>query len=78
MNQDVYCRWLTDHGLTPLQVCLSFAMSQPEVSWVVVGVDSLKQLREILAFAKNFATTSPESMMSDDLDLINSSRWSSL
>jgi hypothetical protein len=71
-------RWLTDHGLTPLQVCLSFAMSQPEINRVVVGVDSLKQLREILACAKNFVTISPESLMSDDLDLINPSRWSSL
>jgi len=78
LSQDVYYRWLTDHGLTPLQVCLSFAMSQPEINRVVVGVDSLKQLREILACAKNFVTISRESLMSDGPDLIDAFCWSSL
>tara|TARA_B100000686_G_C16072919_1_gene610179 strand:+ start:285 stop:446 length:162 start_codon:yes stop_codon:yes gene_type:complete len=53
-------------------------MSQSEINRVMVGVDSLKKMRQLLACAKNFVTISPESMMSDDLELINPSRWSSL
>ena len=75
---DDWHHWLTDHALTPLQACLSFATSQTEINRVVIGVDSLEQLREILACAENPGTIPPESLMSDDLDLINPSHWSSL
>ena len=73
---DDWHRWLTDHALTPLQACLNFATSQPEINRVVVGVDSLEQLREIFACAENLGKIPPESLMSDDLDLINPSHWS--
>jgi CMP-2-keto-3-deoxyoctulosonic acid synthetase len=46
-------------------------MSQSEINRVVVGVDNLEQLQEILACAENPGTIPPESLMSDDLDLIN-------
>ena len=75
---DDWHRWLTDHALTPLQACLSFATSQPEINRVVVGVDSFEQLQEILACAENPGTVPPESLMSDDLDLINPSHWRTL
>ncbi len=68
-------RWLDDQALTPLQACLGFALSQSGIGRVVVGVDSLKQLQEILASVKNSALTPPKSLMSEDLDLINPSRW---
>jgi aryl-alcohol dehydrogenase-like predicted oxidoreductase len=71
-------RWLTDHALTPLQACLAFVLSQPEINRVVVGIDSLEQLRGILACVENPGTIPPESLMSDDLDLINPSHWSKL
>jgi aryl-alcohol dehydrogenase-like predicted oxidoreductase len=75
---DDWQRWLTDHALTPLQACLSFAISQPEINRVVVGVDSLEQLRGVFACAENTVNIPPETLMSDDLDLINPSCWSSL
>jgi aryl-alcohol dehydrogenase-like predicted oxidoreductase len=75
---DDWHRWLTDHALTPLQACLSFAISQPEINRVVVGVDSLEQLRGVFACAKNTFNIPPETLMSDDLDLINPSCWGSL
>jgi aryl-alcohol dehydrogenase-like predicted oxidoreductase len=75
---DDWHRWLTDHALTPLQACLSFAISQPEINRVVVGVDSLEQLRGVFACAKNTFNIPPETLMSNDLDLINPSCWGSL
>ncbi len=68
-------RWLDDQALTPLQACLGFVLSQPEIDRVVVGVDNLKQLQEILAGVKVSAITPPKTLISEDLDLIKPSHW---
>jgi aryl-alcohol dehydrogenase-like predicted oxidoreductase len=68
--------WLKDQALTPLQACIGFVASQSKVNRVVVGVDSLKHLQEILACNTKHFAVPPESLMSDDPDLINPSRWS--
>ena len=75
---DDWNRWLKDHALTPLEACLNFATSHPEINRIVVGVHSLEQLLGILACAKNASIVPSESLRSDDLDLINPSQWSSL
>lgn len=67
--------WTTDNGLTPLQACLGFAISRPEISRVVVGVDSLNQLEEILSSTLTAKITPPATLASNDEDLINPSRW---
>jgi hypothetical protein len=68
--------WLHDQALNPLQVCLSFVLSQPEIDRVVVGVDSLEQLQGILASVDAPPVVAPIDLMSEDLDLVNPSRWS--
>jgi aryl-alcohol dehydrogenase-like predicted oxidoreductase/RimJ/RimL family protein N-acetyltransferase len=70
--------WLAEHSLTPLQACMSFALSQREIGRVVVGVDSLAQFREILASTKNPTVVPPITLMSEDPSLINPSAWNSL
>ena len=45
---DQWEQWLTNTNSTPLQACLSYVFSLPEVSRIVVGVDGLSQLKEIL------------------------------
>ncbi len=50
--------------------------SYPEIDRVLVGVESLKQIKEILSGAKVEGVVPPKSLMSDDGDLINPSRWS--
>ena len=42
---------------------------------VVVGVDSLSQLQEIIAHGPAPAVTPPAELSSEELDLINPSRW---
>jgi len=71
-----WSRWLNDQSMTPVQACLGFAMLQPEISRVVIGVDSLKQLQEILASVAAPGVMPPATLMSEDLNLINPSRWS--
>ena len=73
---DQWHRWLDDQALTPLRACLGFALSQPEITRVVVGIDCLKQLREILAAgAEAPNVVPPATLMSGDLSLVNPSRW---
>lgn len=72
-------RWLNEVGLTPLQACLRYALSVEEVDKVVVGVDSVGQLREILvAAAAGSLTGLPNWPQSIDIDLLNPSRWNQL
>ena len=75
---DRWHHWLDDQQLTPLRACLGFALSQPEVDRVVVGVDSLNQLQEILSSVKTPAVEPPAALMSDDLHLINPALWNAL
>lgn len=69
-------RWLVEQALSPLQACLGFVLAQPEVGRVVLGIDSLEQLRGILASAGAPVVVPPTTLASQDLDLINPARWS--
>lgn len=72
-------RWLDEASLTSLQACLRYALSVEGVDKVVVGVDSVAQLREILAAAAAGPLTStPNWPQQIDIDLINPSRWNQL
>ena len=67
--------WLMETGLNPLQACLSFALSNPAIDRVVVGVDCLTQFQEILAAANIQAPQPPDRLCCEDPDLINPARW---
>lgn len=67
--------WLLSSGLTPLQACLGFVLSCPNIARVVVGVDSLKQLKEILSATALQTIEPPDQLCSNDPDLINPARW---
>ena len=69
--------WLGQQGLAPLEACLAFVLAHPEIDRAVVGVDSPRQLREILAAAGRPPIAPPDALASEDPDLINPSRWSS-
>ena len=69
--------WLEQNHLAPLEACLGHVFSYPEIDRVVVGVDSLRQLREILAAGAVPPVVAPDALASEDPDLINPSRWSS-
>lgn len=71
-------RWLHEQALTPLQACLGFVSVQPGISRVIVGVDSLEQLQQILDNLEAKPVMPPPDLMSQDIDLINPSRWSTL
>lgn len=68
--------WLTENALTPLQACLAFVLSHQEISRIVIGVDSVRQLKEIMSSLSITDITPPMSLMSNDENLINPSLWS--
>ena len=71
-------RWLESQALTPLQACLGFVLSHPAIDCVVVGVDSLRQLQEILCAADTKDVSVPLSLATDDLQLVNPSNWAKI
>jgi aryl-alcohol dehydrogenase-like predicted oxidoreductase len=70
--------WLNDAGVSPLRACLGYALAQPEVDCVVVGVESQAQMNEILSVASEPTIMPPEKFQCNDTDLINPSRWNDL
>jgi aryl-alcohol dehydrogenase-like predicted oxidoreductase len=70
--------WLKDNRISALQACILFALSEPRISRVVVGVDSLDQLKEISTATVDRQIDFPADIYSTDQKLINPSNWSSL
>ena len=71
----IYDDWLTQTKITSLQACLRYALSFPEISKVIIGVDSLNQLMDILKEAKGPAPEISELFKTHDSDLLNPSNW---
>ncbi len=67
--------WLCDNNISALQACLAFTLSQPEFKRVVVGVDSVDQLREIVSAAAMYREYKLPDIACDDINLIDPSRW---
>jgi aryl-alcohol dehydrogenase-like predicted oxidoreductase len=74
---DRWDRWLIDQEIEPVQACLASIFAQPEVDRIVIGTDSLEHLQGILANTGGLVELPPKFLMTEDLDLINPSRWSS-
>ena len=68
-------QWLIESNLTPLQACLGFVLANRHIDKVLVGVDTVKQLKEIISIAEPLQLDVPELFSSDDIDLVNPSRW---
>lgn len=67
--------WAIEAGSNPLRAALGHVLTYPEISRVVVGVDSLTQLNEILVCAQSAQQRAPETLATADPDLLNPARW---
>lgn len=70
-----WSRWLAETGLTPLQACLGYVLSVKDIDKVVVGVDSLLQLKEVLAASHSVLPSLPSWPQAIDADLIHPGHW---
>ncbi len=67
--------WLASEGLTSLQACIRYALAQPHVSQVVLGFDSVAQLRDMAEAAAGPALNSLPDWPAFDERLLNPSLW---
>lgn len=67
--------WLQEHETTPLHAALGFVLRTPGVDRAVVGVEAASQLREILAHLQPLEMDVPLDLASNDLELIDPTRW---
>lgn len=72
---DRWLAWCAAQGESPLQAALAFGCGLPGVERVIVGVESVRQLRELMAAAARAAPAPPEELCSGDRDLIEPRRW---
>ena len=75
VHWSAYTEWLRSAELTPLQACVRYSLSFPEISRVIVGVDSAHQLQKIVNSQDGFALDAPQSFCINDIDLLEPSRW---
>lgn len=71
-------QWLEQTGQTPLEACLRFVLSFPQIARVVVGVDSEAHLRQITNVSRQVCAAPPASLVCNDIELLNPSLWSRL
>lgn len=72
---DAWHAWCAEQGISPLQAAIQFVCGQNEVERVVLGVDSAPQLEEILGCLQSPAPLVPAEYGSEDVNLIDPSRW---
>jgi len=76
---DIWHNCLSEYQYTASAACLSYPLSLPEVDRVVVGLDSKRQLEELISITKmNVTPYDWTFMMSHDEQLINPHQWSRL
>lgn len=68
--------WLESNKISPVNACIQFLKTIPDVSNIVFGVDSLIQLKEIISyFQVNYKVAFPGHLASNDEDLIFPFKW---
>jgi len=73
-----YSEWLLSDEITPLQACVRYSLSFAEITKVIVGVDTARQLREIVEATGGSIPVLPRTLQVQDCDLINPSRWAAI
>lgn len=71
-------KWIQEIGLTPQEACLRYVHSFPQISKIVVGVDSANQLQELSAATQGVLPEVPSGLFSTDSDLLNPANWNKL
>jgi len=74
----IWHEWLNDNQITALEATIRHAVSMPEISKVLVGVDTVAQLKEIVLASPGILPDIPPEMFTNDADLLNPSNWGKL
>jgi aryl-alcohol dehydrogenase-like predicted oxidoreductase len=74
----IWHEWLNDNQITALEAAIRYAISIPEISKVLVGVDTKDQLKEIIISSDGFLPNIPPELYTNDDNLLNPSNWDKL
>ncbi len=69
--------FLQDHNVSAVQACLGFVKKFPEIQRIVVGIESYRQLQDLLLVADSSVYDVPVEISSNDMNLINPTFWTS-
>ena len=67
--------FLKNNNTNAVEECLNFAFSNQNINKFVIGVNSLKHLKDILHLKINFFTKNFEKLQSNNLNLIDPRKW---
>ena len=70
-----YHEWTKSNSLNSLNACLNYVNSIPELTKIVIGVDSYSHLQEIMECKSRPKLIFPEYLQSNDINLVNPSKW---
>jgi aryl-alcohol dehydrogenase-like predicted oxidoreductase len=70
--------WVLDMKMTPVEACLNHVLSFTHISKVIVGVDTLSQLKNIIASVKEPYIKIPSNLKTTDCQLINPANWQTI
>jgi aryl-alcohol dehydrogenase-like predicted oxidoreductase len=74
----IWHEWLNDNQITALEAAIRYVISMPEISKVLVGVDTKDQLKEIIVASNGVLPNIPTELYTNDVNLLNPSNWSRL
>jgi aryl-alcohol dehydrogenase-like predicted oxidoreductase len=72
---DEWDSWLSKQDYSAVEACLAFVIKEPLVDKVIVGIDTMDHIREILSSVNVDIPEYPKDLCTNDIDLINPSRW---
>ena len=78
VHWSAYDAWLRSAEVTPLQACLRYSLSFPEVARVIVGIETTGQLQAILEATGGLLPAPPSDLQAHDCDFLNPSVWATL
>lgn len=70
-----YDDWLVDAGISNIEACINPILQMDSVDKVIIGIESSKQLKEIIALTDKKHVEIPAFLSSQDLSLINPVMW---
>ena len=74
----IWHEWLNDSQITALEATIRYAISMPEISKVLVGVNAKDQLEEIIIASNGGLPNVPKELFVNDADLLNPVNWGRL
>ena len=72
---DTFDKWIEETDQSPLEACLNYVLNNKEFEKVIVGINTIKQLREIADIQTQNSFAPPKELSCEDLQLVNPSNW---